>query len=84
MEIAQRKIKHIVVSGGSVWGFSSFGILFQSITTGFLHMDDIQTMHCTSAGSIICVMLSLKIDHNLLKEYIIQRPWETVCKKNRC
>lgn len=84
MEIPQRKIKHIVVSGGSIWGFSAFGMLYQAITTGFLNMDDVKTIHSTSAGSIISVMLSLKIDHNLLKEYLIQRPWETVCKKNRC
>jgi patatin-like phospholipase/acyl hydrolase len=84
MEIAQRKIKHLVVSGGSVWGFSAFGMLSQAITTGFLNMDDIQTIYSTSVGSIVCVMLALKIEHSLLKEYLIQRPWENVCKKNRC
>ena len=78
------RIKHLVMSGGSVWGFSAFGVLFQAISSGFLNMEDIKSIYCTSVGSIICMMLALKIDHTILKEYLIQRPWESVCKKNRC
>jgi len=78
------KIKHLVVSGGSVWGFSAFGILFQAISANFLNMSDIKSIYSTSVGSIVCLMFALKIDYIILKEYLIQRPWESVCKKSRC
>jgi NTE family protein len=80
--IIQRKIKHIVISGGSVWGFSAFGIIYQAISSGFLHMDDIESIYGTSVGALIGMATSLKIDHNTLKDYLINRPWEHVCKKS--
>ena len=80
----QRQIKHIVISGGSAWGFCALGMLHEAISTGFLHMSDIQTMYLTSVGSIIGTMFALGINADILKEYIIKRPWDAVCKKNRC
>jgi predicted acylesterase/phospholipase RssA len=78
-----RKIKHISISGGAEWGFTGFGILYQAIECGFLHMDDINSMYMCSAGAIIGCMLSLKIGHGTIHDYLIKRPWETVCKKNK-
>ena len=80
----QRQIKHIVISGGAEWGFCALGMLHEAISTGFLHMSDIQTMYLTSVGSIIGTMFALGINADILKEYIIKRPWDAVCKKNRC
>jgi predicted acylesterase/phospholipase RssA len=80
----QRQIKHIVISGGSAWGFCALGMLHEAISVGFLHISDIQTMYLTSVGSIIGTMFALGIDADILKDYIIKRPWDTVCKKNRC
>lgn len=81
-KIYERKIKHIVISGGSIWGFAAFGILHEAISSGFLNMDDILSLYTTSAGSIIGVMMSLKIDHTILKDYLVSRHWEDVCKKS--
>jgi NTE family protein len=78
-----RQIKHIVISGGSAWGVAAFGMLYEAILTGFVDMKDIQTMYLTSVGSIIGTMFSLGIHPDILKEFIIKRPWETVCKKHR-
>lgn len=78
-----RKIKHIVISGGAEWGFMGFGILYQAIECGFLHMDDIKSLYMCSVGSIIGCMMSLKIDHGIIHDYLIKRPWETVCKQNK-
>ena len=83
-DIIQRKIKHIVISGGSIWGLSAFGILYQAISSGFLHLDDIESFYGTSVGALIGFATSLKIDHNTLKDYLINRPWEHVCKKSIC
>jgi predicted acylesterase/phospholipase RssA len=81
--IPQRKIRHLVVSGGAVWGFTGFGILFQAIECGFLNMEDVQSIYATSVGSIITSMLALKINHNILFDYLLKRPWENVCKQNK-
>lgn len=79
----QRKIKQLVLSGGSVWGFSLIGILQEAIKTGFLHMDDIEYIHATSVGSIIGTVFALKIEPRLIRDYFVKRPWETLCKNNR-
>lgn len=77
-------IKHIVISGGAEWGFTGFGILYEAIECGFLDMNNIESMYMCSAGTIIGCMLALKIDHKLIHDYLIKRPWETVCKQNKC
>ena len=79
----QRKIKQLVLSGGTVWGFSMLGIMQEAINTGFLHMDDIETIHACSVGSIICAVFALKIEPRLIRDYFVKRPWEPLCKKNR-
>ena len=76
-------IKHIVISGGAEWGFTGFGILHEAIESGFLSMANIESMYMCSAGAIIGCMLSLKIDHKIIHDYIIKRPWETVCKQSK-
>jgi NTE family protein len=84
ISILQRQIKHLVISGGSIWGFSAFGILYEAFSSGFLNMDDIESIYGTSVGSLIGFAVSLKINHNTLKDYLINRPWEQVCKKSVC
>ena len=81
--IPQRQIKHLVVSGGSIWGITGFGILSQAIDCGFLNMEDIESIYATSAGSIITSMLALKIDHKTIYYYLLKRPWESIFKQNK-
>ena len=82
--IIQRKIKHLVISGGSIWGLSAFGIIYEAICSGFLNIDDIESIYSTSIGAVVGLSVALKIDHNILKDYFINRPWEQVCKKSVC
>lgn len=77
------EIKHIVISGGTEWGFTGFGILYHAVECGFLYMNDIKSMYMSSAGSIIGCMMALKIEHSTIHDYLIKRPWETVCKQNK-
>ena len=79
----QRKIKHLVLSGGTVWGFSMIGILQESIHVGFLNMADVKSIFMTSVGSIIGLAFSLKIEPELIINYFVKRPWDTVMKNNR-
>jgi predicted acylesterase/phospholipase RssA len=82
--IIQRKIKHLVISGGSIWGFSAFGILYEAISSGFVNMDDIESIYGTSIGALVGFVFGLKINDNTLKDYLINRPWEHFCKKSMC
>lgn len=77
-------IKHLVISGGSVWGFSAFGILYEALEYGFIELENIQSIYATSVGTIVGTMMALKIERNILKDYLIKRPWDAVCKKNKC
>lgn len=78
----QRKIKHIVISGGSIWGLSAYGIIYEAICCGFLNIDDIASIYGTSIGAIIGLICSLKIDHNIIKDFLINRPWENIYKRS--
>jgi NTE family protein len=84
IDIPKRKIKHIVVSGGSIWGFCAFGIIFEAIECGFLNIHDVESIYGTSIGAVVGLLYALKIDPNIIKEYIVNRPWESVCKKSMC
>ena len=77
------EIKHIVLSGGNVWGFNMIGILAEAIDTGFLKMENIRSIFGTSIGALIGLAISLKIDPILLRDYFVKRPWDTLCKNNR-
>jgi len=77
------KIKHLVLSGGCIWGFSTFGVLYEAMTNGFLDMSNVETIHATSVGTIVGAMVSLKIDPTQIRDYLIKRPWEVLCKKNK-
>lgn len=84
-------IKHLVMSGGVIYGFTFFGIIKQLHQSGKINMFDIQSIHATSAGSIIGTMLALwtisppvdasgeKIfEWEILENYLVQRPWQHV------
>jgi len=75
-------IQHLVLSGGGVWGLAMYGILRESHNSLFWNIDNIKTMYCTSAGSILAVMLSLKYEWNTIDDFLIKRPWEQVFPLN--
>ena len=73
-------IRHLVVSGGGIAGFSYYGALYESYNKGIWDIENIQSMYGTSIGSIICVMLALKYDWQTLDDYIVKRPWQQLFK----
>lgn len=81
--VKEPTIKHLVISGGSMWGLSAFGIIYEAIAQGFVQMSNIKSIFMTSVGAIIGTMVSLKIPPDILLNYLIKRPWETLCKNNR-
>jgi predicted acylesterase/phospholipase RssA len=74
------EIKHISISGGGLWGFNGFGILYKAIQDKFIDINAIESIYATSIGSIISTMIMLKIDIDILRNYIIKRPWGNVWK----
>ena len=76
-------IKHIVLSGGGVTGFSIYGALRESHHSGFWNINNITSIYGTSSGAIISVficLIRLKYDWLDLDNYIINRPWESIFK----
>jgi predicted acylesterase/phospholipase RssA len=80
ISIPKGKIKYISFSGGATWGFNAFGMMYHAIQTGFINMDNIEHVFATSVGSLISVILLLKIDLDIIKNYIIKRPWDQLMK----
>jgi len=76
-------IKHIVLSGGGVSGFSEYGVLRESHNSGFWNINNIKSIYGTSSGSIISIficLIYLKYEWSDLDNYIIKRPWESIFK----
>ena len=75
MDTPEKKIKHIVLSGGGVAGFSFYGALRESNARGLWAIEDIQSIFGTSAGALFGLIIALKYDWTVLDDYIIKRPW---------
>jgi len=73
-------IRHIVVSGGGTFLFIAYGALKKSFQHGFWKYENIQTIYGTSAGAMIGVLLSLKMDWEQIDAYLINRPWQNILK----
>lgn len=75
-------IKHLVISGGCIWGLYEYGALKELHESGFWNNESIESIYGTSVGSLIAVILALKIDFETFDTYIIDRPWDEVFKKH--
>ena len=73
-------IKHLVVSGGGTYGLSAYGALRELNQNRFWDLSNIQSCHATSIGTIILVMILCNYEWDVLDDFIIKRPWNTVFK----
>jgi len=78
--IQKNNIKHLVIPGGGVAGFTYYGVLRNSNQQGYWNIDNIETIYSTSAGSMLAIMLALKYDWDICDDYLIKRPWHNVFK----
>ena len=69
-------IKHIVLEGGSYKGIGIIGTLKYLSENKYYDINNIQTIYGTSMGAYIGILLCLKMDWEVLVDYIINRPWE--------
>jgi len=70
------EIKHIVLSGGAYLGLYQFGVLKYLNEKNFYQLENIETLHGTSIGGFISIILSLNLEWNNLIEYFVKRPWD--------
>jgi len=71
-------IKHLVISGGGGVGVNYMGTLQYLQENDFWNIKNIQSIHSTSIGTFIAVILCLQYDWETISTYIIERPWQDV------
>jgi len=78
----EKKIKHLVISGGGHSFFTFYGILNESQKQNYMDMDNIESIYGTSAGALIGFILSLRLENEILDKYLINRPWGKIFNIN--
>jgi predicted acylesterase/phospholipase RssA len=76
-------IKHLVLSGGGLLGLASLGCLHKLLELKKIEINEIETIHSCSVGSLIAILLcfhKLGIDNIMIKDYFIERPFDEVYK----
>ena len=69
-------IKNLVLSAGSYKGFYTIGVIKHLLNNNYLNLSNIENIYASSVGSIIGVLVCLKLDWNDIVEYVINKPWE--------
>ena len=82
MDNSPNTIKHLVISGGGVFGFSAYTTVRESNLAGMWNIDNIETVFATSAGAIIAVILALRYDWTTIDDFLLKRPWGAVFQIN--
>tara|TARA_Y100001980_G_scaffold43573_1_gene22001 strand:- start:432 stop:1346 length:915 start_codon:yes stop_codon:yes gene_type:complete len=74
-------IKKLVIGGGGHGLYNIYGVLKNMIEKKYINYDNINQIYSVSAGAICGTIIALKINLNILDDYIIKRPWEKVFNK---
>jgi len=78
----EKTIRHIVMSGGGVAGFSFYGALRESSRNSMWDINNIKTIYGTSIGAMFGLIISLNYDWDILDDFLIKRPWQNVYNFN--
>jgi len=73
-------IKTLVLAGGAYKGLMLLGALNYLNSIHFYTISDITDIYGTSVGSLIGVILCLKLDWNDIVDYTINKPWDKIIK----
>lgn len=74
-------IKHLVISGGGPAGLIMFGALKHLNENNIWRLKNIESIYCTSIGSLLGTILLLNLDLNVVNSYLIERPWDKLFHK---
>ena len=70
--------KHLVLSGGGPTLIQTLGCIYHLNEIKYMDFDKVETIHATSAGAFISIILCLRFDWETINSYIINRPWKEV------
>jgi hypothetical protein len=76
-------IKHLVLAGGGVSGLAGIGTIHTLFESNILKIEEIKSIYGTSVGSMIGLFIcfyKLGINNEIIKDYIIQRPFHETYK----
>tara|TARA_B110000261_G_scaffold163385_1_gene209283 strand:+ start:1801 stop:2691 length:891 start_codon:yes stop_codon:yes gene_type:complete len=73
-------IKYLVISSGAHKIIKQFSTIYTLIENKFIDLNNIEKIYGTSSGSIIALILSLKLDIKIVYDYLLNRPWEKLYK----
>ena len=73
-------IKHLVISGGDISYFSMLGTINELVKNKKITINNLEKVYAISAGSMIGLLLCLKLDYEIIINYFINRPWEKLLK----
>jgi len=73
-------IEHLVCSGAGPHGLAQLGVVMEYERQGLLCYDKLKKVYGCSAGSMIGMLIVLKIPLSETVEYIFKRPWEKFIK----
>lgn len=75
-------IKHLIIGGGGPGGFINYGIIKKSNLEGIWIYDNIESIYCTSMGSLIGLISLFNIDWSWSDDFLIKRPWNKLVNFN--
>jgi len=75
-------IKHVVISGAGPNGLLHLGAIIEYMNRGMLTFDDLESAGGCSAGSMIAVLMALKIPLDSVSDYVVKRPWHKFLQVN--
>ena len=63
--------KHIVIPGGGPHGFTDSGIILYCLKNNIINLKHIESIHGTSAGGIMSVLLCMQNESTIYEDYIV-------------
>lgn len=78
-------IKHIVLPGGGPNMLYLYGIIKQLNILSYWSIDNIESLYCTSCGSMIGLLIMLTklgLQWELIDNFYINKPWENIFEYN--
>lgn len=73
-------IEHVSISSAGPNGLTQIGMIQRVIELGILDINLVKSIHGTSAGSMIAVLLAMRIPIQEIMDYLVMRPWHKWAK----
>jgi len=70
--------RHLVLPSGGPDGLVIYGIVQGLVDAGALDVSALESIHSVSVGAIVAVLLALKHAPEVVRAYMVMRPWEKV------